>query len=151
MSFNNFASIQGFVVLETGLKQKLGIATIPHELELSHIVLTLYKHGANVGSEQLRINLYANDRYDSPFKSSGWVSIADIEDLSTNWLGWLRFDFERRNISLNQVVYVEIESQNYTRNADTFYLGIGLDDPVRFNTITSGSSAPAAMQIIGYR
>ena len=150
MSFSQYADKQDFIVLR-GSKIAMGIIDLGADTELSNILLTFFKTGSLVGSEQLRINLYSSDRYESSFAQSDWVSVSDITNLATNWLGWLRFDFSRIDIDKDNLIYAEIETQNYTRVGDTFWMGIGLDWPVLVNTFDSNDGAPAALQIFGYK
>lgn len=150
MSFSQYADVQDFVVLDSGLVQA-GVIDLGEDTELRHILLTFYKTGTLVGSEQIRINLYSSDRYDSAFAQSDWMSISDISNLATNWLGWLRFDFGRIDLDKDETVYTEIETQNYTRVGDTFWMGVGLDWPVLVNTFDPDFGAPVAIQMFGYK
>ena len=151
MAFIQYAKTQGIIVFETGLKEPLGVLDLAADTELSHILLTFFKSGTPVGNERIRLNLYSTDRYESSFVSSGWVNVSDIDGLSANWLGWLRFDFTRNGIDSDEQIYVEVETANYTRNGDTFYMGCGTDWPHSFNTYTAADGAPAALQVFGYR
>jgi len=151
MSFEQFADIQDFIVIETGVKQALGAFSLANSMQLSNIKLTLNNTGTPAGNEKIRINLYSTDRYESSFASSDWASISNIDGLTTDWIGWVKLDFNRVGIDSNEAVYAEIETLNYTRDALNFYLGLGLDWPVSFNSFNTTGGAPVAMQIFGYK
>lgn len=150
MSFSQYADEQDFVVLGSD-KVPVGAINLSEDIEIKHVLITFFKTGTLVGSEQIRLNLHSSERYDSPFARSEWASISDISNLAASWLGWLRLDFDRIDLDKDEVIYAEIETQNYTRVGDTFWMGIGLEGSPLINGITPADGAPAALQIFGYK
>lgn len=151
MAYSQYSKFQEVIVFETGIKQAIGDISVPEDLELASIVLHLYKNGTLAGNEQIRINLHSTNRYNSPFSSSDWVSVSSIQGLTPNWIGRVSFSFNRVYLDSNETFYAEIETNNYTRNGDTFFLSIATDWPVVVNNIDASTGAPAKMELLGYK
>lgn len=151
MAFTQFASEQQFAILDTGTNLALGDSVdLATNLELKYARLTIYKNGTPGGTEQMRINIYSTGRMESPIYQSDWAEIG-AETLGTYYLGWIRFDFNRVWLDTDNTYYFELETNNYTRNGDTFYYAVGLDQPVAFNTAATPGAFPAAIQLYGYK
>ncbi len=120
------------------------------DLEIGHIRLMVYIHGTMAGSEQFRINLYSEN--DVLLIQGDYSDIADITTLDTDWIGWVRFDFNRELINSNTTYIAKVESNNYSRNADILYIAAGYDWPL--NSYISVNGAPEYgihQELYGYK
>lgn len=131
---------------------KLGAVEVEDHTNLLYLRIMLYKHGAHGGTEQVRAKIYSDADYTKLMYTSAWSDLADIEGLTASpWWGWFRLTFARQALNKEATYYVALETQNYTRNADTFYLSHSLDWPVPQNTQVVPSFPGAMMQFYGYR
>lgn len=158
MSFYDFSAEQYVKTIDTGESIRMGNFQVASALELAHIRVLLFIHGVTSlsGSEQIRLKIYSNQYYYSStlLYMSSWANINDITNLgSVDWIGWITIDFARENINKNFVYYVEAEFQNYTRNSETFYLGLSHDFPwpIYDNSEDLFYDHPLAMAIFGYK
>ena len=126
------AKYQVVKTLNTSEQAYLGGYTVAQGGELRHIRMTLYKHGAAAGSEQMRLALYSRSDLNGLLAQSDWLDVADFAT-STYWFGYVRFDFDRYFLHADQNVHLTIETQNYTRDVHTFYLGVVSDWPTAGN------------------
>lgn len=127
MSYLQFPAINKLKVIDAS-GEDLGAFECATDLGLRYIVLNLYIKGTVGGSERLRLRLYGNSRKRGVIKTSDWVSLSDIPDLNGgDWLGFLRFDFGGFPITGERYYHFDIETDNYTRNGDTFYLAAVCD------------------------
>lgn len=123
------------VVAATG--EDLGSFTVAANTDITYIVLNMYIHGTIVGDERMRLNLYASSYKNDPVTTSDWLYWSDIDGIGTgNYLGWLRFDFNGHHISSEYPYYMSIETANYTRNADTYYLAALCEYAVTLSTMS---------------
>jgi hypothetical protein len=136
---------------DTGESVKCGATVVQDHTNILYLRILLYKHGTAGGSEQVRAKIYSDANYTKLMYTSAWASVADVPNMGTNWWGWFRLTFAREALNKNATYYVALETQNYTRNADTFYLSNSLDWPVAQNTQSAPGMPGAAMQIYGYR
>lgn len=129
----------------------LGGYTVAEDRELKWIRLAVYKHGTAGGTEQMRLGLYSRSDLAGLLFRSDWIDVADF-DGGTYWIGLVRFDFNRQHLDKDIEYHLGIETQNYTRNADTFYLSVVSDWPDSINTPqTGGAYFAAASDIFGYK
>ena len=135
MSIQQFNKTQWIKVLEDS-SESVGSFTCDHSFQLWNMRLQLYKHGIPSGSELIQIELYSEQAATSPIYTSNVVSLSDVTDqISGDYvLTWLRFDFDGVNIWANEDYYIKIVTANYTRSADTYYLGFTLDYPTPINS-----------------
>lgn len=158
MSFRHFSEYQYIRAMDTGEMIKLGGFKLGTSHEIGHMRVLLFINGTLGGSEQLRVNIYSNRGQSKKIFHSSWSSLNNtIENengtiISGNWLGLLRFDFDRQNINKNFYYYASVESNSYTRNGNTFYLGFAHDYP--FPRYSTGANAAyesnLAFEIFGY-
>lgn len=139
--------------LNTGEKAHLGGFTYNDDTELARIKLKVFVHGTPTGgSEQIRLGLYSRSDLGGLVANSAWANVADFVG-GQYWLDLVRFDFDPRQfLDSNSEYHLAIETQNYTRNGQTFYVSVVADwnDPV--NTHSSDLAAFAAeAHAYGYR
>ena len=132
MAFKDFAETQFIQALDTGVDERMGGFTPVKNAELKHVRIFLYIQGVSSlgGSEKIRCVMHAELVNDSPVYTSSFSNISDITNLgSTNWLGFVRIDFNRENLNKNITYFPRIETSNYTRSGDAFFLGLSYDFP----------------------
>ena len=96
-------------------------------VELTKMRARIYLNDVSTGN--LRINIISEQSgVPITIASSEWVDISLIPNLSTYWVGWLRFDLAK-NIQLDNLtnVTIEIEADNYSYVVDTNYIAILAD------------------------
>lgn len=120
MSFTDFSEDQFIKTVDTGEKIKMGSFQTPENGELVYMRITPYWEGKIPTTEQVRLNIYSNPEYTALLYQSDYSDLVDISNKSTNWIGWLRIDFNREPVNLNSTYYVEAEYNNYTRTGSYF-------------------------------
>lgn len=150
MAFATFPKQQLAKIAGTAELVRLGAAKPGRHLELAHVQLGLYKHGAAGGSEQLRVNVYSDSGYQVAYAQSAWVSLASIPGLATYWIGRVRFDFARQPLNKNLTYYLALETQSYARSGDNFYLATLLDWPLPVNANLDAPRYAGAFALYGY-
>ena len=149
MAFSPFPRDLFVKTIDTGEEIVIGEIQTGHALELKYLRAILYKHGTGAGTERCRINIYSDEGRTSLLYQSAWSSLSDIEDLSTMWLGWVRFDFAGESLNQNLSYFATIETDGYTRNADAFFISYVFDWPVPVYEALSGT--PLAISVYGHR
>lgn len=155
MSFLDFAKTQYIKTVDTGEEIRMGSFKDARNEELKHFRLSIYIQGtALITTEQVRVNIYSENTYTAKMFCSNWSNISDIENLQgdVGWIGWIRIDFNRENINKNLTYYPTIELNNYTRDAQDFYIGFCHDFPfpIYDNLEDLFYKHPLQMQIFGY-
>ena len=158
MSFRQFSEYQYIRAMDTGEIIKLGGFKLGTSHEIGHMRVLTFINGTLGGSEQLRVNIYSDIGHSKKIFHSDWSNIGGTLEnengalITGNWLGLIRFDFNRQNINKNFFYYASIESQSYTRNGDTFYIGFSYDYPFpRYsNSANASYEANLAFEIFGY-
>lgn len=159
MGFSPVHTTQFVKTLDTSETPHLGGFTMPYDLELAHIRLTVYIHNTAGlgGSEQLRLGLYSRSDLAGLVVSSDWVTVAtwSTEVGTANGayqIGLMRFDFTTRQwLDADTEYHLAIESNNYTRNGGTFYIATVCDWPDPVNTpATNGAYFAAQAAFYGY-
>lgn len=150
MAITGFPASQAFKVLELS-EEDCGLVKAGEDMELAHIRLWIYIHGTYGGSETLKINLYSQN--DVLLHQSDASTLSEISNIGANWLGWLRFDFNRENVKSGTEFKIKVASTNYARNGDTYYIGIGFDwsDPALTNVANSGINYGIYAPMYGYK
>ena len=94
---------------------------------LSHIQMGLWVHNVSLFTNE-RIRLRA-ERSDGTFLYSSWVNITDVIDTATvDWLGFVRFDFNRETLQAASTLELTMEYENYTFDQS----GTGLGAPLNW-------------------
>ena len=122
--------------------------------ELKYARTRFLVRGNIVGTERVRMKVHLTSDLTVAYATSTWVNVStfDTSSGSNDMLSWVRFDFNREPLNKNQSYYFSIESGNYTRNADTFYLGLTYDYPA--STYTDDldySKVPLSLQVFTYQ
>lgn len=151
MSLKDFAKVQYVKTIDTSEVIKIGSFKDISNGELAHIRLLFYIKGLLSGTEKFRTKVYSDAGFTQLLYTSSW---SDFSTASVgNWLGWIRSDFARENINKNLTYYVSCELTGYTRNADTFYIGVARDWPwpIYDNSENLFYNHPYAMQLFTYK
>lgn len=148
MAFESFPDNLLVKTIETDELVECGTLEFPDAMKLQHIIFTIYKHGAAGGTERLRAKIYADSGLTDLLSTSDWVNLSSFAD-GSYWIGRVRFDFSSLlNIKPGISYYAAFETDNYTRDADDYYLGLVLDYPLSVNV---NSYASIAMEVYGIR
>lgn len=155
MATERFPAVQYFKVFEDDEEFLCGGISGQLNQQLAQIVFVLYKHGAHTGTERMRSKIYHDSALTKLYATSDWFDLADIdtnpgdgEVLDTYWRGRVAMTFASKPWLDSQSTYfVSMEIDNYTRNADTFYMAIMYDWPFPVNDNQNAIS----MEIYGYR
>lgn len=153
MAYLKFPSILKIKTADTSEIVNLGKYKVNQNEEIAYARPGIYVHGTPGGSETLQLRIHTGDDLTAVYASSNTVSLSGF---TTDYnLGVIRFDFNRQNINKNLFYTHSIVINNYTRNADTFYIGFIMDFP-DVNKIYSSVSnptdgEPAALQLFGYK
>lgn len=86
------------------------------------------------GSETLTMKLYTSTNYSNAYVTSNAASLSDItfdtsDGSKTNYLGYVKFDFNNEWLNPNATYYPTVTIANYTPSGDTFYIGLCYDFP----------------------
>ena len=154
MAILQFPSILIVKKLDTSELVELGQFKAVKHGELKYIRTRFFVHGNISGNERVRLKVHLTNDFTVAYATSDWVNVSsfDTSDGSHDMLSWARFDFNRQPFNKNQSYYFSIESGNYTRNANTFYLSITYDYPA--STYTDDldySQVPLSMQVFTYQ
>lgn len=139
MAWKNFSEKLWVKVQETGTINGLGKITSTDNYTLEHIRIVLYSHGIAAGSETLQLKLYTDVDHTIEYAASNVVTLSDIPNFGTNWLGLLRFDFATKPNMNAKPKYAALTAGSYTRVADTFYLSSVLEWPLDVNSVIKGN------------
>lgn len=139
-----------FRVLETNDTVNLGSMSLPSAIELYAIRILLYKHGTSGGSERFRLKLYRDSGRTDLAYTSAYSDLADVTDLGAKWFGWVSILFDREHVPASTTFYPTLEVENYTRNADTYYLSCSLDWPNPQYGTDNTTRRNLALQMYGY-
>ena len=133
MAYGQFNENLYLFAFDTDTTNHLGSFKTARNEELAHIRVNLcvYNQAGLGGSERIRTIVYGDPKYSNALYTSDWADIADIDGLTDDhsWIGWVRTDFNRKNINKGITYYLSCQFDNYTRNGDTFYMGLFYDYP----------------------
>lgn len=146
MSYTQFYNNVVVDPIESTERLDLGQFTLSTGTELAHVRVAVYKHGTMGGSERGR--LVVTDVASGVDVATGhWMNINEIEAEGTYWIGWVRFDFDR--FSMPATDYrIGMELENYTRNGDTYYFSVILDQAPK--VYTQSGALTAELSLWGY-
>lgn len=131
MAFNNFFEGKVVNVFDSNETIELGQFKPSVNGELGNIRAELLVHGNFSSNERIRCKIGQSSDDSAPYATSEWVNVTSFDDSngSNDWIGWVRFDFNRENINKNQTYYIWLETDNYTRVGDTNYIAVSFDYP----------------------
>ena len=123
MAYNQFRETQYASTLESsGTDKLLSAITTTEVIELDHVIYEMYFKGITPTNEKFRLNILSiNGR---TLFSSSWVTLSNIDNFSTEWIGRVRFDFNRELLRTSSTYNISIESSSYTRSGDTTYASV---------------------------
>jgi hypothetical protein len=154
MPYTPFPEDLDIKTLDTSEAYNFANISCPAAQELAHMYVHIYVHGTEGGTEQIRVKVYSDSGLSTLVDTSDWASLSDRDAIGTYDLNYIRLDFNRKILAANTTYYCVLEAQNYTRNSDTFYIGIVLYsdetwvEPDSFTTIPMDAGI---VQIFGYR
>ena len=124
MSYD-FSNKQCIKTIDTSEKIKLGTFVLNESAQIGYAQLSIFIQGSISGPEQMRLNVYSDSGYTALRFYSDKINLNQITyDTSKGWRGEVLFTFGRQNLNKNFSHYFELECFNYTRNGNTFYLGV---------------------------
>lgn len=149
MSIKDFSNNLYMQPLTEGEILRVGSFNLVDNLELSHIRTLLYFHNLIPVNHQIKFSIYSDSAYQDKIYESSWASLNQVPSTGY-WLGYVRIDFDNKNINKELTYYVACEVQNYTYSASS-YLALTYDFPwsVYDNGQPSFTDHPFVMQIFG--
>lgn len=123
MSFLNFSENQFSVIWNTSEPIAISNLQITEKLELEHIRVKCYKRNAPAGSVKLQLFTNAGNL----ICESNTIQLSSID---ANFIGFVRFDFQRNNIQIGDYVLKAVLS-GYSRLADFNFFSMIYDFPVK--------------------
>lgn len=154
MAFTQFPHQQYFRILETDTTTGIGYFNLSEATELQHMMLTVFIRGTIATPFTARIRVYPTGALTTPIFSSSYAtfSAATLEPAYVNnWFGNVYFDFSGNPLNPNLDYHFAIQTSGYTRNGDSFYLGVNLDWYSPVNNQLSASDAGARIRILGLK
>jgi hypothetical protein len=154
MAFSPFPGKGYYRILESNEEAKGGYFTLTDSMDLKHIVPQIFIHGTMSGSEQVRMKIYGANgasATSTPIAVSAYAPLADIGNYTSNWLGDIFLDFSGEPLKSGVSYYMSLQIANYTRNADTFYIGVNLDWYPDVNDPVVSTTRGFRARILGYK
>ena len=149
MSFSDFRDTSYFKTIDTAEKIELGSFNPSVHRQVEYMRICIFIHNISITTQSLRINVLSAYNDPVPMFSSAWSDLGDISNLSSYWIGWVRFDFSQQFMSSDLTYYLELETNNYTRTADTNYLAARLDDPLSINILSGDDAIAVGVEVYG--
>ena len=136
MSILNFSEDQFFTDVRSDSQEvNLGSFIQDRTTKLGNMRLFVYLKGTFTTEA---ITLHIKDDPDSPTTDfTATLNPVDVGVVS-DWLGWVRFDFNKEFVLKDAEYFMTIESANYTESASK-YIGVAFDYPNVQNEQTGGS------------
>lgn len=143
MSILNFSKNMYFLDAIDGEYVEGGLITRTSSREIGHIRVMLYLKGTLTNQ---RMTLRLTDSLTSPAVTydSSEVLLSDI-DKGDDWLGWVRFDFDKEWMIDTESYHLLFKVENYTESP-TLYIGAAIDYPV-FDNAGTGNLDERAVKI----
>lgn len=150
MGFLDFPNKLLFKTIDTTEIVKLGKFRTSVDTRVRYMRLYFFLKGTSITTERFKIKV-VNEYGDTNFiYQSNYSYLTDIPNVSTNWLGWLRFTFSDEFFDSDIDYFLELHSDSYTRNGDTEYIGVSLDSPRTINdTVNVPRNLPAGVEFYG--
>ena len=156
--FDQFARDQYIRVMETNEEASMGAYAISESIELDQILVWINVEGTPGGSETLQVHVYGSAEAETPLASSDVVTLASVvfnegePDEYTgaaDSIGYIPFTYNREILGVD-TYHLRLEATNYTRNADTFYIGYVFDNPEKVYARSIPDETGAKALIVGY-
>lgn len=151
MSYGDFSDKLFVKTIDTGEDLMLGGFKVAANQEIAHMVVHFHFNNHLPTIETAKIQIHADELGGSLLFESDVVNLSDVENIAADWIGAVRFDFARQNISKEFYYYPKLVLANYTRGAG--YIATVLDYPDETNTISVSSvtSYPTKFEVVGYQ
>lgn len=124
MSFQQFAEDQFIKTFETDEVVRMGSFQTSTSGELAHIRVVCYVRGILTGTEKIRIKIYSDSLFSSLLYTSDWAVLP-----YSDWIGWIRCDFDNQSINKNITYYITCEVSGYVNDYPNLELGLAHDFP----------------------
>jgi hypothetical protein len=149
MSFGALSNRLFFRTVDTSEVVHLGGFSTTNDMQLKYARMMIFVKGITATNQQFRIVILPVSGVGTAIATSDWFDLVDITTLTANWVGFFRFDFNSEFIDATSDYYVQFETQNYTRTADTAYIGLALDWPNPINTPSVTTKPPPGIEFYG--
>jgi hypothetical protein len=149
MSFGALSNRLFFKTVDTAEIVHLGGFSTANDMQIKYARMMIFVKGITAATEQFRINILPVVGSGTAIATSDWFDLADITTLTANWVGFFRFDFNGEFIDATSDYYAQFETQNYTRNSDTAYIGLALDWPLPINTPSVPTTPAPGIEFYG--
>jgi hypothetical protein len=129
MAFLNFS--ENLYVKEMDSNEETGLGGMSPAVngDLAHMRVFVYIKGTIGGSETIKVNFYGDELTNNLLFSSSKSNLSNINPSPNNYLGWVKVDFDRQPLNKNITYYPSLQLENYTRNGETYVIGIVYDWP----------------------
>lgn len=152
--FLQFPTPLAIKTLDTSETYEVCKFTVGESQELKHARIMIYKHGTAGGSETMTMRIYGAAGSIGLVDTSSAASLASAGASGTYTLNWFRFDFNRKPLLAGLSYYAVLSTANYTRNSDTYYLGVVLNSQPDWMQVTNQNAVQmnaAVFHLYGYR
>jgi hypothetical protein len=152
MAFTQFPSELAVRLIETDETAQLGGYKVATAMSLQNCVLSMYIHGALIGTEKFRLKIFPTNSATNTAAiwTSEYSELSDITSPGSYWLGNVKFTFSTRpNLNPNLTYYFFIQAADYTQTVST-YVSFVLDWPYPVYTQLTTGTPSAAMRLLGY-
>lgn len=123
MSFLNFSENQFALIWNLSESLNISSLEITNKIELEHIRAKIFKKGSPSGKIKLQI-----------FTTRGNLicesSEVNFSDILSNFIGFIRFDFQRNNLQIGNYI-VKASISDYTRDGESNFFSMLYDFPVK--------------------
>lgn len=136
MPFTQFPEFTWIRTIDTNEQVDLATITPSRTMELIHIRPLIYRQGS--ATANLQLTLHTSTNYNVTYASSNTVA-SSTWGSGTNYLGWIRFDFNREVLRANQTYYLTMKTSSYTGTSSVFF-ALTFDSPNTNNTIGSAQT-----------
>lgn len=135
MSIKNFSNVQFVKSVDTGEEVRCGRFQLQSSGELGAVRNLVYVQGTLAGTERMRTKFYSDANHTKLLYTSDWSPYL-TSALTGDWIGFLKTEYNKENINASLSYYIGVEFDGYTRNGETFYIGVCRDFPYPIYKIT---------------
>jgi hypothetical protein len=103
-------------------------------VEIKHIRAMLVVENTPITNQGLVAEIHRNSDCTSLISQSSVFQISQISNISSRWIGLIRFDFPPTAIQFNLMYWIKVIPQNYTRIDKDSFMGLVFDWPIAHTT-----------------